>query len=42
MGLEEACTLGMGWVSAAQTLELRLFGDVGDNAKGTGNADAVS
>lgn len=36
--LEEACTLGVGWVSATQALEQRLFKDVDDSREG----DAVS
>lgn len=41
VGLEEACTLGVGWVSAAQALEQRLFEDVGEGGKGPEKEDAV-
>ena len=40
--LEEACTLGVGWVSAAQALQQRLFQDVDDGGKGLEGRDAVS
>ena len=42
VGLEEACTFGVGWVSATQVLEQRLFKDVGEGGKGLKDGDAVS
>lgn len=42
VGLEEACTLGVGWVSAAQALEQRLFKDVDEDGNGLEDGDAVS
>ena len=40
--LEEACTLGVGWVSATQALQQRLFEGIGEGGKGLGERDAVS
>jgi len=40
--LKEACTLGVGWISAAQALEQRLFKDVTESGKEVGKEDAVS
>ena len=40
--LQEACTLGVGWVSATQALQQRLFQEVDDGVKGLGERDAVS
>lgn len=40
--LEAACTLGVGWVSATQALQQRLFEGVGDGGKRLGEKDAVS
>ena len=40
--LEEACTLGVGWVSATQVLQQRLFKDVDERSKGVEENDAVS
>lgn len=42
VGLEEACTLGVGWVSATQALQQRLFKEADDAGKGGGEKDAVS
>lgn len=42
IGLEEACAFGVGWVSATQVLEQRLFKDVGEGGKGLKDRDAVS
>lgn len=36
MRLEEACTLGVGWVSATQALQQRLFEDVGEGGEKRG------
>lgn len=41
VGLEEACTLGVGWVSATQALEQRLFKDENEDEKGLEKGDAV-
>lgn len=41
VGLEEACTLGVGWVSATQALEQRLFKDEDKDGKGLEKDDAV-
>ncbi len=42
VGLEEACTLGVGWVSATQALQQRLFKDIDGEGNGLGESDAVS
>lgn len=42
VGLEEACTLGVGWLSATQALQQRLFKDVEEENKGVREGDAVS
>ena len=42
VGLEEACTLGVGWVSATQALQQRLFKEVEKGGKRVGANDAVS
>ena len=42
VGLEEACTLGVGWVSATQALQQRLFQEVDDGENRLGERDAVS
>lgn len=42
VGLEEACTLGVGWVSATQALQQRLFKEVDEEEKSLGERDAVS
>ena len=42
VGLEEACTLGVGWMSATQALQQRLFEEVDEGGKGLGERDAVS
>ena len=41
VGLEEACTLGVGWVSATQVLQQRLFKEAYEEGKGLGERDAV-
>lgn len=41
VGLEEACTLGVGWVSATQALQQRLFKEAYEEGKGLGERDAV-
>lgn len=41
VGLEEACTFGVGWISAAQALEQRLFKDTGEGGKGLEKEHAV-
>ena len=42
VGLEEACTLGMGWISATQALQQRLFKKTDKEGKQVGANDAVS
>ncbi|KAL9129776.1 MAG: hypothetical protein Q9175_007201, partial [Cornicularia normoerica] len=41
VGLEEACTLGVGWMSATQALQQRLFEEVDEGGKGLGERDAL-
>ena len=42
VGLEEACTLGVGWVSATQALQQRLFKENDKGGYRVGANDAVS
>ena len=42
LGLEEACTLGVGWVSATQALQQRLFKEVDEEEKVSSKRNAVS
>ena len=42
LGLKEACTLGVGWVSATQALQQRLFKEVDEEEQGSSKSNAVS
>lgn len=42
VGLQEACTLGVGWVSATQALQQRLFKKTENGGKQVEANDAVS
>lgn len=40
-GTRKGCTLGVGWMSATQALEQRLFKDAEEGGKGLEKGDAV-